>query len=157
MLFRSVIECLLYKPFGPILEGLCGISQSSRNCGSVYVIQRPKNNPRNEDTVVPHIRRSSTQKSSSKVLAPVFWDKDGILLADCLMKGATTTAEYCLALLNEPNQQLVSKRRGKLSKGILFLQGNAVPRKVANMHQKLADLRFEVLTEPLRTTAYFLT
>jgi hypothetical protein len=42
-------------------------------------------------------------------------------------------------------QQLVSKRRGKLSKGTLFLQDNSAPHKVTIMHQTLADLRFEVL------------
>jgi hypothetical protein len=45
-------------------------------------------------------------------------------------------------------QQLISKRRGKLSKGILFLQDNAAPHKAAITHQKLADLHFEVLKDP---------
>jgi hypothetical protein len=35
-----------------------------------------------------------------------------------------------------------------LSKGILFLQDCAAPHKVAIMHQKLADLHFEVLKRP---------
>jgi histone-lysine N-methyltransferase SETMAR len=35
-----------------------------------------------------------------------------------------------------------------LSKGILFLQDNAAPQKVAITHQKLADLHFEVLKHP---------
>jgi hypothetical protein len=68
------------------------------------MIQRPKNNPRNGDTVVPHIQRSSGQKSSSKVLASVFWDKDEILLADYLEKGAIIMAEYYIALLNKLKQ-----------------------------------------------------
>jgi hypothetical protein len=45
-------------------------------------------------------------------------------------------------------QQLVSKHWGKLSKGILFLQDSAAPHKMAIMHQKLADLHFEVLKHP---------
>jgi histone-lysine N-methyltransferase SETMAR len=45
-------------------------------------------------------------------------------------------------------QQLVSKRRGKLSKGILFLQDNAAPHKAAITHHKLADLHFEILKHP---------
>jgi hypothetical protein len=43
---------------------------------------------------------------------------------------------------------VVSKLRGKLSKGILFLQGNAAAHKAAITHQKLADLHFEVLKHP---------
>jgi sulfur relay (sulfurtransferase) complex TusBCD TusD component (DsrE family) len=62
------------------------------------------------ETVVPCIQRSSRQKSSSKVLASVFWYKDGILLADHLEKGATITYKYYVALLNKLKQQLVSKR-----------------------------------------------
>jgi hypothetical protein len=42
-------------------------------------------------------------------LASGFQDKDGILLVDCLEMGATITAKYFVALLNELKQQLVSK------------------------------------------------
>jgi hypothetical protein len=52
--------------------------------GSLYMIQIPKNNPRTGDTVDPFIQRISRQKSSSKVLASVFCDKDGILLVNYL-------------------------------------------------------------------------
>jgi hypothetical protein len=55
-------------------------------------------------------KKFKTQKSSSKVLASVFWDKDGILLVDYLAKGATITAKYCVALLDRLKQQLGSKR-----------------------------------------------
>jgi transposase len=114
------------------------------------MIQRPKNNPRNGDTVVPHPRtkKSKTQKSSSELLASVFWDRDGILLVDYLEKDATITAKYCVALLNKLKQQLVSKRRGKLPKEILFLQDNTSPHKAAITRQKLADIHFEVLKHP---------
>jgi histone-lysine N-methyltransferase SETMAR len=43
---------------------------------------------------------------------------------------------------------MVSKRRGKLSKGILFLQDSAAPHKAAIIHQILAGLYFEVLKHP---------
>jgi histone-lysine N-methyltransferase SETMAR len=43
---------------------------------------------------------------------------------------------------------MVSKRRGKLSKGILFLEDNAAPHKTAITHQKLADLKFQILKHP---------
>jgi histone-lysine N-methyltransferase SETMAR len=75
----------------------------------------------------------------------VFWDRDGILLVDYLEKGATITARYYIALLDKLKLQLVSKHRGKLSKGIFFLQGYAALHRVAIMHHKLADLHFEVL------------
>jgi transposase len=77
-------------------------------------------------------------------LASVFWDKDVILLVDYLEKGATITAKYYVALLEKLKQQLVSKRRGKLSKGILFLEDNSASHKAAITHKKLA----EVLKQP---------
>jgi histone-lysine N-methyltransferase SETMAR len=70
------------------------------------------------------------------------------LLVDYLEKGATITAKYYVALLDEMKQQLVSKPQSKLSKRILFLQDNAAPHNAAITHQKLADLHFEVLKHP---------
>jgi hypothetical protein len=60
-------------------------------------------------------------------------------------KGAIFTAKNYVALLDKLKQQLVSKRRGKLSKGILILQDNAAPHKVAITHLKLTDLHFKTL------------
>jgi hypothetical protein len=41
----------------------------------------------------PCPKKFKTQKSSSKELASVFWDKDEILLVDYLEKGATIAAK----------------------------------------------------------------
>jgi hypothetical protein len=57
----------------------------------------------------PRPKKFKTQKSSSKVLASVFWDKDRILLVDYLEKSATIMAEYYVALLDKLKQQLVSR------------------------------------------------
>jgi hypothetical protein len=46
--------------------------------------------------------------SSSKVLACVFWDEDGTLLVDHLEKGATTTAQNHIALLDKLKQHEAS-------------------------------------------------
>jgi hypothetical protein len=43
------------------------------------------------------------------VLASVFWDKDGILLLDCVEESAIIMAKYYAALLDDLEQQLVSK------------------------------------------------
>jgi len=39
------------------------------------------------------------QKFTGKVLAPIFWDQDSILLIDYLPKGQTFNAEYYSSLL----------------------------------------------------------
>jgi hypothetical protein len=73
------------------------------------MIQRPKNDPWNEDNGFLCRKKFRTLKSLSKVLSSVFWDKDGILLVDYLEKGATTTAKYCIAFLDKLKQQVVFK------------------------------------------------
>jgi hypothetical protein len=78
-------------------------------------------------------------------LGSVFWDKVAILLVDYLEYDATLTAKYHITLPNKLKQNLVSKHRGKLSKGILFLQNNAAPYKAAIMNQKLVHPHFEEL------------
>jgi hypothetical protein len=90
---------------------------------SIYMIHGSKNNPRNHSgSVCPKFK---AQKSSSKVLASVFWDKDGILLVDYLEKGITIMTKHCIALNRKMKQQLVSNHRGKLWKEVLFLLDNA--------------------------------
>jgi hypothetical protein len=74
------------------------------------------------------------------VLASFFWDKDGILPVDYLKKCSIATVKYYDPLLDKLKQQLVSKRRDKLSKGILFLEENTAPHKEAINYQKFADL-----------------
>ena len=61
------------------------------------------------------------QKSAGKVLASIFWDQDGILLIDYLPKGQTINAEYYSSLLVQLKDILKEIRRGKFTKGVLFL------------------------------------
>jgi hypothetical protein len=79
----------------------------------------------------PSPKKFKTQNTSSKVLASVFWNRDGILLVEYLEKGATITAQHYVALVGKLKQELVSKHRAKTSKGILFLEANAVAHKAA--------------------------
>jgi hypothetical protein len=123
------------------------------------MIKRPQNNPRNGDNSgSPRPKKFKTHTSSSYVLASVYLHKDGTLLVDYLVKGATIVTKYYVALLNKLKQQLVSKR------GILCFQDSAPPHKAAITYQKLGDVHFEVLNTqpthlilPLWTTASFLT
>jgi len=52
-----------------------------------------------------------------------FLDQDGIL--HYLPKGHTVNAEYYSSLLVQLNDILKEKRRGKVTKGVLFLHDNA--------------------------------
>jgi hypothetical protein len=61
------------------------------------------------ETVLPASKKFKTQKSSSKVLAPVFWNTNGILLEDYLEKRATITEKYYVVLTDKLKQQIVSR------------------------------------------------
>jgi len=82
------------------------------------------------------------QKSAGKVLASIFWDQDGILLNDYLPKGQTINAEYYSSLL------LKEKRRGKVTKGVLFFHDNAPAHRALATQNKLAYLGFQCLDHP---------
>jgi len=65
------------------------------------------------------------QKSAGKVLASIFWDKDGILPIDFLPNDQTINAEYYSSLLVQLKDILKEKSRGKVTKGVLFLHYSA--------------------------------
>jgi len=90
----------------------------------------------------PHPKKFRVQKSAGKVLASIIWDQDGILLIDYLRKGQTINVEYYLSLLVQLKDILKEKRRGKVTKVILFLHENAPAYRALATQKKLAYLGF---------------
>jgi len=88
------------------------------------------------------------QKSAGKVLASIFWDQDGILLTDYLPKGQIINTEYYLPLLVQFKDILKEKRRGKVTKGVLFLHDKAPAHRALVTNKKLACLAFQCLYHP---------
>jgi len=88
------------------------------------------------------------QKSAGKVLASICWDKVGILLIDYLPKGQTINAEYYSSVLVQLKDILKEKRRGKVTKGVLFLHDNAPAHRALATQKKLAYLVFQLLDHP---------
>jgi hypothetical protein len=103
MLIRSMIECLLHKPFwadfcrDPVafFNRLVTMDETLIHI-RVYdpEIKEQSKDWRHSGSSRP--KKFKTQKSSSKMLASVFWDKNGILLVHYLGKGVTITAKYAL-------------------------------------------------------------
>ena len=73
----------------------------------------------------PAPKNSECKNLLQKVLASIFWDQDGILLIDYLQKGQTNSADYYSSLLVQLKGILRDKRRGKITKLVLFLHDNA--------------------------------
>ena len=71
----------------------------------------------------PRTKKFRMQKSAGKFFASIFWCQDSILLIDYLLKGQTINAEYYeySSLLVQLKDILKGKRRGKVTKGVLFL------------------------------------
>ena len=65
------------------------------------------------------------ERSAQKIMATVFWDKDGIILLDFLEGQKTITASYYEKVLRKLKTALAKKRRGKLHRQILFHHDNA--------------------------------
>jgi len=71
------------------------------------------------------------QKSAGKVLTSIFWDQDGIFLINYLQKGQAINAECYSSLLVQLKDILKEKRRGTVTKGILFLHNALAHRALA--------------------------
>jgi len=94
-------------------------------------------------------KKFQVQKSAGRVLASIFWDQDGIPLNDYLPKGPTINAEYYSSLLVQLKDVLKEKRRGKVTKGVLFLHDNAPVHRALATQKKLSYLGFQCLDHPL--------
>jgi len=92
----------------------------------------------------PRPKKFRVQKPAGKVLASIFWDQDGILLIDYLPKGPTIKAEYYSSQLVQLKDILKEKRRGKVTKAVLFLH-NAPAHRTLATQKKLAYLDFQCL------------
>ena len=63
--------------------------------------------------------------SSKKVMASVFWDREGVLMIDYLEKGSTINGKYYSDELHRLREEIKKKRRGKLRNGVYLLHDNA--------------------------------
>nr|CAD45368.1 transposase [Bythograea thermydron] len=102
-----------------------------------------------------------TQPSAGKIMATIFWDAEGVLLVDFLLRGSTITGEYYDGVLGRLRDSIRQKRRGKLTRGILLLHDNTPVRKARRAQAALRDCGFEQLNHPpyspdLAPSDYFL-
>jgi len=96
----------------------------------------------------PHPKNSECKHPLEDFSPRFFWDHDGILLLDYLLKGQTTNTEYYSSLLVQLKDILKGKHYGKVTKGALFLHDNALARLTLAIQRKLACLGFQHLNHP---------
>jgi len=74
----------------------------------------------------PNKKKKSERKNPlEKFSHRYFWDQDSIFLIDYLPKDQTISAEYYSSLLVQKEDILKEKRRGKITKGVLFVHDDA--------------------------------
>ena len=96
----------------------------------------------------PHPKKFRVLKFVGNFLSTIFWDQDGILLIDYLPKGQTINAEYYSSVLVQLKDILKEKRRGKVTKGVLFLHDNTPAHRALATRKKLTYLGFKCLDHP---------
>jgi [histone H3]-lysine36 N-dimethyltransferase SETMAR len=96
----------------------------------------------------PCPKKAKAIPSAGKVMVTVFWDTEGILLLDYLQKGQTITGTYYANLLMRLRDVLKIKRRGKLSRGVLFHQDNAPSHTSSVAMATIHDCGFQLLQHP---------
>jgi len=65
--------------------------------------------------------------SDRKLMATVFWDRQGVLLVDFMPRNTTINAEAYCATLRRLRKAIQNRRRGKHSRGIVLINDNARP------------------------------
>lgn len=99
-------------------------------------------------TSSPCPKKARVVPSAGKVMLTVFWDAEGVVFVDHLEKGKTINGEYYANLLHKVKDNLKAKRRGKLSRGVLFHQDNAPSHKSAVAMAAIHYCGFELLQHP---------
>jgi len=93
-------------------------------------------------------KKFGVQKSAGKFLASIFWDQDSIHLIDYLPKGQTINVKCYSSLLVQLKDILEEKRRGKITKSMLFLHGDDTSHRALATQKELAYLDFQCLDHP---------
>ena len=86
--------------------------------------------------------------SARKIMATVFWDREGVLLVDFLERGSTIISEPYCETMKTLRRKIQNKRRGKLSSKVLFFDDNALLHMAKRTRRLLDHFGWKVLHHP---------
>ena len=69
--------------------------------------------------------RLRQERSAGKIMMMIFWDKDGVLLTEYLLRGTTINGPYYALIIERLRSVIVKKERSKVSHGVVLLHDNA--------------------------------
>lgn len=75
----------------------------------------------------PKPRKFKQIQSARKIMATVFWDRQGVLLVDIMPSGTTINADAYCQTLKKLRRAIQNRRTGRLTKGVCLLHDNARP------------------------------
>ena len=96
----------------------------------------------------PKPRKFKQTQSAGKVMATVFWDRNGVLLVDFMETGTTINAERYCETLRKLRRAIQNRRRGMLSKGVSILHDNARPHAARQTVAQLQQFGWNIITHP---------
>jgi histone-lysine N-methyltransferase SETMAR len=82
------------------------------------------------------------------MMLTVFFDRRGLLMADFLPQGQTINGNYYVTLLRQLREEIKSKRRGRLTRGIRLLHDNAPAHTCNVARAAIADCGFQTINHP---------
>lgn len=96
----------------------------------------------------PPPTKFKVQASAGKIMATIFWDREGILMIDYLPPKAAITGSYYANLIHQLREAIKQKRRGKLTAGIWLLHDNAPVHKSKVAATAIRECGFMELNHP---------
>jgi histone-lysine N-methyltransferase SETMAR len=86
--------------------------------------------------------------SARKLMATVFWDRKGMLMAEFMQQGTTTMSEVHCKTPNKLHRAIQNKRRGMLTSGAVLLHDNVHPHTAARTRALLENFNWELFDHP---------
>jgi len=93
----------------------------------------------------PSKKKAKTVPSAAKVMGTVFWDAEGLILAEFLEPRQTITAAHYVQTLHKLRRALRDKRPGR---NIIILHDNVCPHSARLTSEAISKMGWEVLPHP---------
>ena len=98
--------------------------------------------------------RLRQERSAGKIMMIIFWNKDGVLLTECLLRGTMINGPCYASIIERLRSVIVDKGRGKVSHGVLLLHDNDPIDKCNIVQAGFIELNHPVYSPDIALTNY---
>lgn len=96
----------------------------------------------------PKPKKFKQTLSAGKIMATVFWDRQGVLLVEFMPRGTTINSNTYCETLKKLRRAIQNRRRGKLTKGIRLHHDNARPHVSQQTNDVIDQFGWELVSHP---------